>query len=117
METPNGANVRRSRATTVMPSDASKLSMALKFLKIQGDCSICWVTSCLKRYRESENEMKEPVRIPNIETGIVNKRPFILLWNTCEYVNPNMIWFRVIGKVIIRVVEYNTLMAPIAWNG
>ena len=100
-----------------MPSLASKLSIALKFLNTQGDCSICWMTNCLNKQRERENEINEPVKMPHIETGIVNMKPRSLLWKTCEYVKPNIMWFSDIGSVITKVVVYSTLIAPIAWNG
>ena len=72
------------------------------------------MTSYRNKYRESEKEINEPVRMPLIETGIVNKKPRNLPWKTCEYVKPNMMWFNEIGRVITKVVVYSTLIAPIA---
>jgi len=58
--------------------------MALKFLKIHGDCSIYLVTIFLKRYLDKLKDIREPTRTPDIEIGIVNKNPLTLLWNTYE---------------------------------
>lgn len=58
--------------------------------------------------------MREPVSTPDIDTGIVNRKPRVLLWNTCEYVNPSIMWFSEIGRVITSVVVYSMLIAPIA---
>jgi len=53
--------------------------MALKFLKIHGDCSIYLVTIFLKRYLDRLKDIREPTRTPDIEIGIVNKNPLTLL--------------------------------------
>ena len=53
--------------------------MALKFLKIHGDCSIYLVTIFLKRYLDKLKDIREPTRTPDIDIGIVNKNPLTLL--------------------------------------